>query len=208
MRRVTAVATVVFTAQTNLALSFCNHVLPFRSMKSLDGSFETSSTISMTSDRRTFFGSAAVGLCFFPFQSDTAVAASVPSITLEEFETILKDSAKSVQIVEFSGPRSEQAIARLVDGTVFEISGLVDSATDPRSPLKLVATCRSYKVPTKFLLLENAVSSTPKKKKVYMNARVQEAAQKEKEKRERMAQDEAERLAELYRREGEEGPLL
>jgi len=106
--------------------------------------------------------------------------------------------------VEFSGPKSEQAIARLVDGTLFEISGLVDSATDPRSPLKLVATCRGYKVPTKFTSLEMAVSSTPKKKKVYMNARVQEAAQKEKEKRERMAKDEESRLAELYRMEEEE----
>ena len=40
-------------------------------------------------------------------------------------------------------------------------------------------------------------SQGSKKKKVYMNKRVQEAAEKEREKKERMEQDEIERLREL-----------
>jgi hypothetical protein len=51
--------------------------------------------------------------------------------------------------------------------------------------------------------LEQAVlsltSSGAKKKKVYMNKRVQEAAEKERERKERMEQDELERLKELER---------
>jgi len=90
-----------------------------------------------------------------------------------------------------------------VDGTTFGIADLYESPTDPRSPLKLVATCRSYNVPTKFDGLEDAVSqlsgSGSKKKKVYLNKRVQEAMEKEREKKERMARDEEDRLEELQR---------
>lgn len=85
-----------------------------------------------------------------------------------------------------------------MDGTKFQISDLFESSTDPRSPLKLVATCRSYGVTTQFSSLQNAIAQFSetggKRRKVYMNKRVQEAMEKEKEKKERMARDEAERI--------------
>ena len=107
--------------------------------------------------------------------------------------------ASSIKIVELSGPKSETALVTLVDGTLFQISDLFESPTDPRSPLKLVATCRSYGVKTQFSSLQNAIAELSekgggKRRKVYMNKRVQEAMEKEKEKKERMAQDEAERI--------------
>ena len=159
--------------------------------------------------------------------------AIYPSVTVAQFQTILKDSgtflfvlesisnrifsfkliffmywlsviyshpiASSVKIVEFSGPQAETATVTLVDGTTFEISDLFESSTDPRSPLRLVATCRSYGVTTKFSELESVIAELSKtgKRKVYMNKRVQEALEKEKEKKERMAQDEVERNMQL-----------
>ena len=72
-----------------------------------------------------------------------------------------------------------------------------------------------YKVPVKNTGLLSAlsgetsiISNSGKKTKSYMNPRVQEAEKKEKEKRERMMEDERERLAELYRMEGAEEGLL
>lgn len=110
-------------------------------------------------------------------------------------------TAKSVKIVELSGPKSENAVVTLIDGTQFVITDLYESPTDPRSPLKLIATCRSYNVPTKSVGLESALltlsSSGAKKKKVYMNERVQKAAELEREKKERMDQDEVDRLREV-----------
>ena len=107
-------------------------------------------------------------------------------------------TAKSVKIVELSGPKQETAVVTLIDGTQFLITDLYESPTDPRSPLKLISTCRSYKVPTKSVGLEAALlnlsSSGAKKKKVYMNKRVQMAAELEREKKERMDQDEVDRL--------------
>jgi len=136
-------------------------------------------------------------------------------VTSAEFDAILKDSAKSILAVELSGPKSETAIVRLVDGTTFTISDLVESSTDPRSPLKLVARCRLYKIPIKNIGLLSAlsgdgslISDSGKKKKSYMNPRVQEAEKKEKEKRERMAEDERDRLEELYKMEGAEKGFL
>ena len=159
--------------------------------------------------RRAFFGSAAAGLSILPLIPTNARAEAMPSVSVEEFETILKESAKSVQLVEFKGSKGDEVFVRLIDGTIFEITGVVDSPTDPRSPLKLVATLRGYKTPVKFSSLESALDgASSKKTKVYMNSRVQEAAIKEKEKRDRMAMDETERLAELFRREGQEAPLL
>lgn len=80
---------------------------------------------------------------------------------------------------------------------------IYESPSDPRSPLKVIATCRSYNVPTKSVALEEAVlslsSDGSKKKRVYMNERVRIAAEKEKEKKLRMEQDELERQAELDR---------
>jgi len=144
-----------------------------------------------------------------------ANAGSIPSVTSSEFDTILKDSAKSILSVDLSGPKSETAIVKLVDGTAFTISDLVESSTDPRSPLKLVARCRLYKIPVKNTGLLSAVSgdgaiitSSGKKKKSYSNPRVAEAERKEKAKRARMEEDERERLEELYRMEGNEESFL
>ena len=169
----------------------------------------------MMSQRRSLllnFLSASSTLLLLPTTSN---AANIPSVTSAEFDIILKDSAKSIFIVELSGPKSETAIVKLVDGTTFSISDLVESSTDPRSPLKLVARCRLYKVPVKNTGLLSAlsgetsiISNSGKKTKSYMNPRVQEAEKKEKEKRERMMEDERERLAELYRMEGAEEELL
>ena len=112
-----------------------------------------------------------------------------------------RPTAKSVKVVELSGPKQETAIVTLIDGTQFVLSDVIESPSDPRSPLKLISTCRSYNVPTKAVQLEEAVlslsSTGSKKKKVYMNKRVQIAAEKEREKKERMEQDEIDRLAEL-----------
>jgi len=140
-------------------------------------------------------------------------AADIPAVTSSEFDVILKDSAKSILSVELSGPKSETAVVKLFDGTMFTISDLVESSTDPRSPLKLVARCRLYKIPVKNTGLISAVeggtiSDSGRKKKSFANARVQEAEKKEKAKRERMAEDERERLEELYKIEGSEKGFL
>lgn len=151
--------------------------------------------------RRSFLRSATVaGLWFL----QPLLASSMPSATTEEFQTLLQDSAKSIQVVEFSGPKSETVVVRLMDGTTFGISDVVESSFDPRSPLKIAAICRENKVPTKFVGMDAILANAPKKKKMYMNERVQKAAEKEKAKRERLAKDEEERLAEIYRLEEEE----
>ena len=126
------------------------------------------------------------------------VAMAIPMVTADEFDIILRDSPFSIQVVEFSGPKSETVTVRLVDGTVFGIQGVVESPTDPRSPLKVAAACRENNVKTKFVELESFLSTMPKKK-MYTNQRVQEAQAKERERQLRMQQDEEERLAELRR---------
>ena len=145
----------------------------------------------------------------------TCFLTSVHILCSSEFDVILRDSAKSIVSVELSGVKSETALVRLADGTTFSVSDLVESSTDPRSPLKLVARCRLYKVPVKNVGLagvlsgENSiVGSSGKKTRSYMNKNVQKAEEKEQAKRERMAEDERERLAELYRMEGEEKGIL
>mmetsp|Transcript_29209 Transcript_29209/g.45911 ORF Transcript_29209/g.45911 Transcript_29209/m.45911 type:complete len:220 (-) Transcript_29209:152-811(-) len=150
-----------------------------------------------------------------PAAANAAPIPDIPSVTSSEFDVILRDSAKSIVSVELSGVKSETALVRLADGTTFSISDLVESSTDPRSPLKLVARCRLYNVPVKNVGLaaalsgENSIIGTSgKKKKSYMNKQVQKAEEKEQAKRERMAEDERERLAELYRMEGEEKGFL
>lgn len=129
----------------------------------------------------------------------------MPMVLTSEFETILRDSARSIQRVEFRGSRGEEVTVKLVDGTTFGVSDVIESPTDPRSPLKLAAVCRQYNVPTAFLQYQAALSSTvnegSKKKKLYMNSIVQKAAEKEVLKRERMQQDEDERLADIYKME-------
>jgi hypothetical protein len=60
----------------------------------------------------------------------------------------------------------------LVDGTLFGLNDIIESSTDPRSPLKVAAICRENGVPTKFINLESLLAKTPKRTKVYANARV------------------------------------
>jgi hypothetical protein len=131
-------------------------------------------------------------------------ALAIPMVKTDEFENILRDSGRSIQIVEFAGTTGETITVTLVDGTTFGISDIIESPTDPRSPLKISAMCRQYKVPTKFVAFDAILATTPKKKKVYMNSIVQKAAEKEVLKIERMKQDEEERLAALYQMETEE----
>ncbi|KAL3925283.1 MAG: hypothetical protein SGARI_005872 [Bacillariaceae sp.] len=142
--------------------------------------------------------SAAVGI--FAFQQP---ALAVPMATVDEFAIILRDSPLSVQVVEFSGPRSENVVVKLVDGTTFGIKDIVESSTDPRSPLKLSAACREGGVKTKFVDLEAMLANSPKKTEIYTNERVQEAARKEKERLERIERDEEDRLAQLAKMEKE-----
>ena len=153
------------------------------------------------------------------FFTQTAQAASIPSVSSEEFDSILRTSSKSISLVQLSGPKSETCLVTLVDGTTFSISDLVESPTDPRSPLKLVARCRLYNVPVKNVGLLSAlgvidsdssvkIGESGKKKKNYSNERVRIAEEKEKEKRARMEEDERERLEELYRLQGEVGGVL
>jgi hypothetical protein len=131
-------------------------------------------------------------------------AVAFPMVTKDEFDIILRDSPLSIRTVEFSGPKSETVNVRLVDGTSFGIKDIVESPTDPRSPLKVSADCRENNVKTKFVDLESMLSSVPKKKKLYTNQRVQDAQEKEKAKRERMQRDEEERVEQLRQMEAAE----
>jgi hypothetical protein len=130
---------------------------------------------------------------------------SIPMVTTSEFENILKSSARSVQLVQFSGPKGETAVVKLVDGTTFGISDVIESAVDPRSPLKLVSTLRGYNVPYKFSMLEAAVgsASTRGQRKVYLNEATIIANKKTEDKMERMAKDEEDRLEAVQKMKNE-----
>ena len=125
---------------------------------------------------------------------------AIPLVTVDEFGIILRDSPLSVQIVEFSGPKAETVTVKLVDGTTFGLKDIVESSTDPRSPLKVAAACRESGVKTKFVDLEALLTKTPKKK-LYTNQRVQEAQAKQRAQEERMRQDEEDRLAAVAKME-------
>lgn len=158
---------------------------------------------SFSSGRRAFMAAAATfaAAALSDVQPSLAAAdstgGSVPKVTMDEFYTIVKDSARSIRQVEFTGPKSEVVTVRLMDGTTFGIKDVMESPTDPRSPLKISAVCRQNGVPTKFPDLEAALSGAPKRKKVYANQRVLEAAEKEKAKKARIDRDEEQRLEEL-----------
>jgi uncharacterized protein involved in exopolysaccharide biosynthesis len=152
--------------------------------------------------RRQLFTAGAAFLTVSAL-SQQAVNA-IPMISSDEFAIVLRDSALSIQQVEFSGPRSETVIVKLVDGTTFGIKDIIESSVDPRSPLKIAAACRESGVKTKFVELESILANAPKKKKLYTNQRVQDAAEKEREKRERIRQDEEERIRQLRQMEEEE----
>eukprot|EP00537_Pseudo-nitzschia_pungens_P018126 CAMPEP_0172408220 /NCGR_PEP_ID=MMETSP1061-20121228/75741_1 /TAXON_ID=37318 /ORGANISM="Pseudo-nitzschia pungens, Strain cf. pungens" /LENGTH=284 /DNA_ID=CAMNT_0013144341 /DNA_START=182 /DNA_END=1036 /DNA_ORIENTATION=- len=154
--------------------------------------------------RRNFlassFAAAATGL--FSFRQS---ASAIPMASVDEFDSILRDSPLSVQIVEFSGPRSESVTVKLVDGTVFGIKGIIESPTDPRSPLKVAAACREANVKTRFVDLEAMLAgATTKKKKMYTNERVQKAYELQAAQKERMRQDELERLRQVAIQEEEQ----
>lgn len=165
---------------------------------------DTDDTISGSSRRSFLFRSVgAVGIitsfttssCAATDESISSgsIVGNLPMVTVAEFETILKSSSKSIQGVElFSySPTDQRAIVTLVDGTKFGLSNLmVESPTDPRSPLKLVSTLQRYNVPYKFPLIEEALSKySQTKRKLYLNDAEKEALRKEEEKRERIAKD-------------------
>lgn len=128
-------------------------------------------------------------------------ANAIPMVSVDEFSILLRDSSLSVQLVEFSGPKSETVTVKLVDGTTFGIKDIIESSTDPRSPLKIAAACRESGVKTKFVDLESILASAPKRKKLYTNQRVQDAQEKERLKQERIRVDEEDRLAQLRKME-------
>ena len=131
----------------------------------------------------------------------TPAKADIPMVTADEFNIIIRDSARGITRVEFSGPKSDTVIVRLVDGTAFGIKDVIESSVDPRSPLKIAANCRENKVPTRFVDIEAVLSTTNKRRKKYTNSRVAEADRKEGEKKIRLQEDEENRLAELFRQE-------
>ena len=140
------------------------------------------------------------GLTSAVLLGQASAANAMPMVKTTEFNTILKESGRGVQMVEFSGSKNEVVTVKLMDGTKFGVSDVIESSTDPRSPLALAATCREYNVPTKFVQLDAilASTSTNKKKKNYANSAVREAAEKEKVKQERMKLEEEARLRALY----------
>lgn len=157
--------------------------------------------------RRSFIGESAAaavlacGVCLLP---SFAFANDIPMITSVQFDVLLRESARSIKQVEFSGPKSETVTVLLMDGTKFGIKNVIESSVDPRSPLKIAAVCRENLVPTRFVDFEAALAAAPKKKKLYANERVLEAAEKEKEKKARMQQDEEDRIAALFKMEQEQ----
>lgn len=183
------------TARTAAAHRRCPANLPT--------TFLETDTMPVSSRRNWMERTAAtVAACFTTqgvVSEGTARAAAIPMVTTDEFLIILRDSSRSIQVVEFSGPKSETVMVKLVDGTVFGIKDVVESPTDPRSPLRIAAYCRENQVPTRFLTIEAALASAPRRKKVYTNQRVAEANEKEKERVARMQADEQARLAELYK---------
>ena len=105
------------------------------------------SQLNMASSRRDLLQQgillAATTISSMPLAA-VAAEGNVPMLTLDEFLIILRDSARSIQRVEFSGPKAETVRVRLIDGTVFGIKDIIESPTDPRSPLKVQAACREF----------------------------------------------------------------
>jgi hypothetical protein len=165
----------------------------------LASSFVSPSNNHQEPSRRAFL---AAGLAAaIAFQAPTPAKADMPMVTADEFNIIMRDSARGITRVEFSGPKSDTVIVRLVDGTAFGIKDVIESSVDPRSPLKIAANCRENKVPTRFVDIEAVLSTTNKRRKKYTNSRVAEADRKEGEKKIRLQEDEENRLAELFRQE-------
>mmetsp|Transcript_14216 Transcript_14216/g.39156 ORF Transcript_14216/g.39156 Transcript_14216/m.39156 type:complete len:212 (-) Transcript_14216:1291-1926(-) len=151
------------------------------------------------SSRRQFFQQSAATMMLTTMTAMSApqIANAIPMVTTDEFSIILRDSPLSIELVEFTGPKSETVTVRLVDGTVFGLKDVIESSSDPRSPLKVAAACRENGVKFKFSSMEAALASVPRKKTLYTNQRVQDAAEKEREKAERIRRDEEDRLMQL-----------
>mmetsp|Transcript_3981 Transcript_3981/g.6098 ORF Transcript_3981/g.6098 Transcript_3981/m.6098 type:complete len:250 (+) Transcript_3981:2-751(+) len=166
----------------------------------------TATTCQWEKSRRLVFeeASTTAAAALLALVNYAPPAYATPMVTAEEFETIIRDSSKSIQLVEFAGTNGEVVTVRLVDGTTFGISDVVESPIDPRSPLKVKAMCRSFNVPTKFTAFDAVLSAAPKKKKVYMNKIVQRAEERTVLQKERLREDEEARLAELYKMDEEE----
>jgi hypothetical protein len=174
----------------------------FTAQKSTAATTVSSSFVSPSDNkepsRRAFLVAGLAAAAAFQATPSYAV---MPMVTADEFNIILRDSSRGITRVEFSGPKSDTVIVRLVDGTAFGIKDVIESSFDPRSPLKIAAACRENKVPTRFVDIEAVLATTTKRKKMYTNSRVAEAARKEGEKKVRLQQDEEDRLAALYRQE-------
>jgi len=181
---------------------------PLSNKAAMRQQFETALSVMGSSDeadhsvqRRNFLATSFVAAGLFSFQQS---AMAIPMASVEEFNSILRDSPFSIDVVEFSGPRSETVVVKLVDGTVFGIKDIIESPSDPRSPLKIVATCRDANVKTKFVDLEAVLAASPKKKKMYTNERVQKAYELQAAQKERIRLDELDRLAQVEAQEAKE----
>jgi len=173
-----------------------------------DNNNDTDTDFSKEQQQRRKFLTTAVGSFtavstgILSFQQS---AMAIPMASVDEFGILLKDSPSSVDVVEFSGPKGETIVVKLVDGTQFGIKDIVESAVDPRSPLKVQANCNEAGVTTKFVDLETMLNGLDvKKRKVYTNERVQKATVKNEERKERMRLDEEDRLTELAQIEQQE----
>eukprot|EP00520_Triparma_pacifica_P007330 CAMPEP_0118644200 /NCGR_PEP_ID=MMETSP0785-20121206/6811_1 /TAXON_ID=91992 /ORGANISM="Bolidomonas pacifica, Strain CCMP 1866" /LENGTH=240 /DNA_ID=CAMNT_0006535941 /DNA_START=122 /DNA_END=844 /DNA_ORIENTATION=- len=129
---------------------------------------------------------------------NTQASPSQPTISYDAFLTLLSTSPSSIRLVTLSTPTLTTIKCTLKDGTSFDVSGAVESNTDPRSPLKVVSKCRDMGVPFETSLLNKPNSEFPNVNnshgKVYYNSRVKEAAAKNKEKRDRVKRDEEDRV--------------
>jgi len=175
---------------------------------SLDNDNNNDTDFSKEQQQRRKFLTTAVGSFtavstgILSFQQS---AMAIPMASVDEFGILLKDSPSSVDVVEFSGPKGETIVVKLVDGTQFGIKDIVESAVDPRSPLKVQANCNEAGVTTKFVDLETMLNGLDvKKRKLYTNERVQKATVKNEERKERMRLDEEDRLTELAQIEQQE----
>ena len=73
---------------------------------------------SLLQRRQALASMATMSFGIMAFQQP---ALAVPMVSVDEFAIILRDSPLSVSVVEFSGPRSENVVVKLVDGTTFGI---------------------------------------------------------------------------------------
>ena len=74
--------------------------------------------------RRSFFLGIGALTGIVGFQQS---ALSIPMVTVDELGIIMRDSPFSIQVVEFSGPKSETVTVRLVDGTSFGLKDIFES---------------------------------------------------------------------------------